>query len=148
MLIQKDKHTLPKKDFRAGRNGRKGCSQVKQYSFPHCPQGTGMDIYERGRAAWAATCLYHPRGYRMHRCICINCYSPLPQDLKCSEASSLAKQSPGETLSGQQLPQSPLHKGSTKEPKAPRHPLQAVACKIMQLSVLLKLVYKEHIFVY
>ena len=118
MLIQKDKHTLPMKDFRAGRNGRKGRSQLKQYSFPHRPQGTGMDIYKKGGggAAGAATCLYHPRGYRMHGCI--NCYSPLTQDFKCSEAWSSAKQSSGETLSGQQLPQNPLHKGSTKDPQS------------------------------
>ena len=62
------------------------------------------------------TCLYAPCGYRMqlrHGCIYIHCYFPLIQDLKCSGSKTFAKQSSTKTLSGQQLSQSPLHKGAT-----------------------------------
>lgn len=32
--------------------------------------------------------------------------------------------------------------------EVPGHPLQAIACNTMQISVLFKLIYKEHVFVY
>lgn len=121
---------------------------MKQYSFPHCIQGLGVDIYKKKKTIKRTmTSLYAPCGYRMqlrHGCIYIHCYSPLIQDLKCSGSKTFAKQSSTKTLSGQQLSQSPLHKGATKFLGT----LQAIACNTMQISVLFKLIYKEHVFVY
>lgn len=153
MLIQKDKHTLPKKVFGAGRNGRKGCSQLKQHSFPHCPQGTGMDIYEKkGEGRMGSYMFVSPTWIQnapMHLHQLLLLTSP---GLEMFRSLLIGKtvnwrDSEWSTAATKPTPQR-IHEGYTKEPKAPRHPLQAVACKTMQLSALLKLVYKEHIFVY
>lgn len=118
MLIQKDKHTLPKKEFWDRQEWTKEMLTSEAILFPTLPPRLGSGYLQKKKKTIKRkmTCLYPPCGYRMqllHGCIYIHCYSPLIQDLKCSGSKTFAKQSSTKTLSGQQLSQSPLHKGDT-----------------------------------
>lgn len=151
MLIQKDKHTLPKKEFWVRQEWMKETLTSEAVLFPTLPPRLGSGYLQKEKKNTikrTMTCLYPPCGYRMqllHGCIYIHCYSPLIQDLKCSGSKTFAKQSSTKTL---EWPTAVTKPTPQRSHDVPGHPLQAIACNTMQISVLFKLVYKEHVFVY
>lgn len=124
---------------------------MKQYSFPHCLQGLEVDIYKKKKKKnnkkkndmfISPMWIQNATSAWMHLYpLLLPTYPGLEMFWKQNICKTVKyKDSEWSTAVTKPTPQ--------RRHDVPGHPLQAIACNTMQISVLFKLVYKEHVFVY
>lgn len=150
MLIQKDKHTLPKKEFHVRQEWMKETLTSEAVLFPTLPPrlGSGYLQKEKKNNKKNNDMFISPMWIQNATSAWMHLYPLLFPTYPGLEM--FWKQNVCKTVKykNSEWPTAVTKPTPQRSHDVPGHPLQAIACNTMQISVLFKLVYKEHVFVY